>query len=258
MTTKRTVLITGSTSGIGLAIARNFAAKGHHIVFNGLEANGAAIAAETAAEFGVEYLFHPCNVLVPEQITDMVTQAIAKFGTIDILVNNAGIQFVSPVQDFPLEKWNAIIGINLTAPFLLTKAVWPYMQKQQFGRIINIASAHGLVASEFKSAYVASKHGIIGFTKTTALEGAPYNITVNAVCPGYVHTPIVENQIGDQMKAHNLTREEVIEKVMLAKQAIKSFIPIELIANSVAFLAADENTTITGIALPVEGGWTAQ
>lgn len=255
---KRTVLITGSTSGIGLAIARTFAAKGHNIIFNGLEANGAEIAQACAAEFGIDYLFSPCNVLDPKQIEQMVADAAQKFGTIDILINNAGIQFVSPVQDFPLDKWNNIIGINLTAPFLFTKFVWPYMQKQQFGRIINIASAHGLVASEFKSAYVASKHGIIGFTKTTALEGAPYNITVNAVCPGYVHTPIVENQIGDQMKAHGLSREEVIEKVMLAKQAIKSFIPIEMIANSVAFLAADEASTITGIALPVEGGWTAQ
>jgi 3-hydroxybutyrate dehydrogenase len=255
---KKTVLITGSTSGIGLAIAKNFAAKGHNIVFNGLEANGAEIAAATAKEFGIEYLFSPCNVLEPSQIEDMVAQAVAKFSTIDILVNNAGIQFVSPVQDFPLEKWNAIIGINLTAPFLLTKAVWPYMQKQQFGRIINISSAHGLVASEFKSAYVSSKHGLIGFTKTIALEGAPHNITANAVCPGYVHTPIVENQIGDQMKVHNLSREEVIQKVMLSKQAIKSFISAETIANAVAFLAADEASTITGISLPVEGGWTAQ
>lgn len=255
---KRTVLITGSTSGIGLAIARTFAAKGYNIVFNGLEVNGAEIAADTAKEFGIDYVFSPCNVLEPKQIDEMVAMAIAKFGTIDILVNNAGIQFVSPVQDFPLEKWNAIIGINLTAPFLFTKAVWPYMEKQKFGRIINIASAHGLVASEYKSAYVSSKHGIIGFTKTIALEGAPHNITCNAVCPGYVHTPIVENQIGDQMKAHGLSREDVIQKVMLAKQAIKSFIPIEMIANTVAFLAADEATTITGISVPVEGGWTAQ
>jgi len=255
---KRTVIITGSTSGIGLAIARTFAAKGHNIVFNGLEPNGAKIAQETANEFGINYLFSPCNVLYASQIDEMVKTSVAKFGTIDILVNNAGIQFVSPIEDFPLEKWNAIIGINLTAPFLFTKAVWPFMQKQQFGRIINIASAHGLVASEYKSAYVASKHGIIGFTKTIALEGALYNITCNAVCPGYVHTPIVENQIGDQMKAHGLSREEVIQKVMLAKQAIKSFVPIELIANTVAFLAADEATTITGISIPVEGGWTAQ
>lgn len=255
---KRTVLITGSTSGIGLAIAKTFAAKGHNIVFNGLEPNGAEIAAQTAKEFGVDHLFSPCNVLDPKQIEDMVAQAVATFGTIDILVNNAGIQFVSPVQDFPLEKWNAIIGINLTAPFLLTKAVWPYMQKQQFGRIVNISSAHGLVASEYKSAYVSSKHGLIGFTKTIALEGAPHNITANAVCPGYVHTPIVENQIGDQMKAHGLSREDVIQKVMLSKQAIKSFISAETIASSVAFLAADEAATITGISLPVEGGWTAQ
>jgi 3-hydroxybutyrate dehydrogenase len=255
---KKTVLITGSTSGIGLATAKTFAAKGYNIAFNGLEANGAEIAATTAKEFGIDYLFSPCNVLDPKQIEEMVAQTIAKFGTVDILVNNAGIQFVSPVQDFPLEKWNAIIGINLTAPFLFTKAVWSYMQKQKFGRIINIASAHGLVASEYKSAYVSSKHGIIGFTKTIALEGAPFNITCNAVCPGYVHTPIVENQIGDQMKAHNMSREDVIEKVMLSKQAIKSFIPIELIANTVAFLAADEATTITGTSIPVEGGWTAQ
>lgn len=258
MLNKKTVLITGSTSGIGLATAKAFAAKGYNIVFNGLETNGAEIAKTTADEFGIDYLFHPCNVLKPDEITDMVNAAIAKFNTIDILVNNAGIQFVSPVQDFPLEKWNAIIGINLTAPFLLTKAVWPYMQKQQFGRIINVASAHGLVASEFKSAYVASKHGVIGFTKTTALEGAPHGITVNAICPGYVHTPIVENQIGDQMKAHGMSREEVIQKVMLAKQAIKSFISIDAIANTILFLAADEAATITGIAMPVEGGWTAQ
>jgi 3-hydroxybutyrate dehydrogenase len=197
-------------------------------------------------------------MLEPAAIRDMVKQANAHFGGIDILVNNAGIQHVSPVEDFPEEKWDAILGINLSAPFHLTKAVWPAMKANQFGRIINIASAHGLVASEFKSAYVASKHGINGFTKTIALEGAPYNITCNSVCPGYVHTPIIDKQIDDQMKANHMSAEEVVQKVMLAKQAIKEFIPIELIVKAVLFLAEDDSRAITGIALPVEGGWTAQ
>ncbi len=255
---KKTALITGSTSGIGLAIANNLASKGYNIVFNGLEANGAEIAAEVAQKHGIDYLFSPCNLLFPEQIETMASEALAKFGKIDVLVNNAGIQFVSPVQDFPLEKWNQIIAINLTATFILTKLCFPSMLAQKFGRIVNIASAHGLVASEYKSAYIASKHGVVGFTKTIALEGAPYNITCNAICPGYVHTPIVENQIGDQMKAHNLTREEVIQKVMLSKQAIKSFISIDSIVQMAAFLISDDAATITGTAIPVDGGWTAQ
>lgn len=254
----KTALITGSTSGIGLAIANNLASKGYNIVFNGLEANGAEIAADIAQKHGIDYLFSSCNLLYPEQIETMATEALAKFGKIDVLVNNAGIQFVSPVQDFPLEKWNQIIAINLTATFILTKYCFPNMLAQKFGRIVNIASAHGLVASEYKSAYIASKHGVVGFTKTIALEGAPHNITCNAICPGYVHTPIVENQIGDQMKAHNLTREEVIQKVMLSKQAIKSFISVDSIVQMAAFLISDEAATITGTAIPVDGGWTAQ
>jgi 3-hydroxybutyrate dehydrogenase len=254
----KTALITGSTSGIGLAIANNLASKGYNIVFNGLEANGAEIAADVAQKHTIDYLFSPCNLLFPNQIETMASEALAKFGKIDVLVNNAGIQFVSPVQDFPLEKWNQIIAINLTATFILTKLCFPNMLAQKFGRIVNIASAHGLVASEYKAAYVASKHGVIGFTKTIALEGAPHQITCNAICPGYVHTPIVENQIGDQMKAHNLTREEVIQKVMLSKQAIKSFISIESIVQMAAFLISDEAATITGTAIPVDGGWTAQ
>ncbi|MBJ7429428.1 MAG: 3-hydroxybutyrate dehydrogenase [Bacteroidia bacterium] len=255
---KKTALITGSTSGIGLAIANNLASKGYNIVFNGLETNGAEIAADIAQKHGIDYLFSPCNLLYPDQIETMATEALAKFGKIDVLVNNAGIQFVSPVQDFPLEKWNQIIAINLTATFILTKHCFPSMLAQKFGRIVNIASAHGLVASEYKSAYIASKHGVVGFTKTIALEGAPHNITCNAICPGYVHTPIVENQIGDQMKAHNLTREEVIQKVMLSKQAIKSFISVDSIVQMAAFLISDEAATITGTAIPVDGGWTAQ
>ncbi|MBC7381794.1 MAG: 3-hydroxybutyrate dehydrogenase [Bacteroidia bacterium] len=254
----KTALITGSTSGIGLAIAKNFAAKGYQIIFNGLEPDGDKIAGNIAQQFGIKHHFSPCNLLYPDQIEKMVKETLDKFSHVDVLINNAGIQFVSPVQDFPLEKWNAIININLTAAFIVTKALWPAMQQNKFGRIINISSAHGLVASEFKSAYVASKHGLIGFTKTIALEGAPYNITANAICPGYVHTPIVENQINDQMKVHNMTREEVIEKIMLSKQAIKEFIPVETIALTAAFLATEEAACITGTSIPVEGGWLAQ
>jgi 3-hydroxybutyrate dehydrogenase len=255
---KRTALITGSTSGIGKGIATAFAQLGYNIIFNGLETDGAEIAATIANVNNIEYIFSSANMLNPEAINKMVGDGIEKFGSIDILINNAGIQHVSPIEDFPEEKWNAIIGVNLTAPFHLTKAVWAGMKANQFGRIINISSAHGLVASENKSAYVASKHGINGFTKTIALEGAPYNITCNSVCPGYVHTPIIDKQIADQMKANNMTADEVVQKVMLAKQAIKEFIPIELIVKSVLFLASDDARAITGIALPVEGGWTAQ
>jgi 3-hydroxybutyrate dehydrogenase len=255
---KKTVLITGSTSGIGKGIAIGFAKLGYNIVFNGLEPDGAEIAKSIADEYHIDYLFFPINILEKEGIQKMVAESLLKFGSIDLLINNAGIQYVAPIDEFPIEKWDAIIGINLTAPFLLIKAFWPKMKENKFGRIINISSAHGLVASEFKSAYVASKHGINGLTKTVALEGAPYNITCNSVCPGYVHTPIIDKQIADQMKANNMTADEVVQKVMLAKQAIKEFIPVDLIVQSVLFLAADDARAITGISLPVEGGWTAQ
>lgn len=254
----KTILITGSTSGIGMGIARCFAKEGYQIIFNGLEPNGAELAQQIADEFGIKHIFNPANMLDPEALKAMVAEAIQTFGSIDVLVNNAGIQFVSPVEDFPEQKWNDIISINLTAAFILTKAVWPSMKNQNHGRIINIASAHGLVASEFKSAYVAAKHGLVGFTKTIALEGAPFGITANAICPGYVHTPIIDKQIADQMKAHQMTADEVVQKVMLDKQAIKSFISIDTIAQSVIFLASETANTITGIALPIDGGWTAQ
>jgi 3-hydroxybutyrate dehydrogenase len=254
----KTILITGSTSGIGLGIAKAFAAQGHNIIFNGLEPDGATIAQQVAAETGTQHLFSPANMADPEAIRAFAKEALDRFGTIDILVSNAGIQYVSPVEDFPEEKWDAIIAINLTAAFHLTKALWPAMKAKGWGRVINIASAHGLVASEFKSAYVAAKHGLIGFTKTIALEGAPFGITANAICPGYVHTPIVDKQIADQMKLHNMSAEEVVQKVMLEKQAIKSFNSIESIAQTALFLASGAASTITGIALPVDGGWTAQ
>jgi 3-hydroxybutyrate dehydrogenase len=254
----KTVLITGSTSGIGKGIAEGFAKLGYNIVFNGLETDGADIAKQIADEHQIAAIFSPANMLRPQELRNMVDEANARFGHIDILINNAGIQFVAPIDQFPEAKWDAIIGVNLSAAFHLTKAVWPAMKENNFGRIINISSAHGLIASEYKSAYIASKHGINGFTKAIALEGAPYNITCNAVCPGYVHTGIVDGQIADQMKANRMSAEEVVQKVMLARQAVKEFIPIELIVKTVLFLAADDARAITGMALPVDGGWTAQ
>ena len=255
---RRTALITGSTSGIGLGIAKAFAKNGYNLVFNGLEENGEQIAESVAKENNVDHLFFPANMLQPEALREMVKLSMDKFGVIDVLINNAGIQHVAPIEEFPEEKWNNIIAINLTSAFHLTKAVWAKMKEQQFGRIINIASAHGLFASEFKSAYVAAKHGIVGFTKTAALEGAPYNITCNAICPGYVKTPLVEKQIADQSRVHNLPENEVIAKVILAKQAIKQFVSIDTIAQMALFLASDDAATLTGIALPIDGGWSAQ
>jgi 3-hydroxybutyrate dehydrogenase len=187
----------------------------------------------------------------------MVREAEHRFGAVDVLICNAGIQHVAAIEDFPAEKWEAILGINLSSAFYLTKAVWPKMKSNGFGRIINIASAHGLSASPFKSAYVAAKHGLVGLTKVLALEGAPFNINCNAICPGYVKTPIVEKQIEDQMKVHHLSEKEVIEKVMLGRQAVKSFIPVETIGTLSLFLASDEAATITATAIPVDGGWNA-
>ncbi|MEO8475147.1 MAG: 3-hydroxybutyrate dehydrogenase, partial [Chryseolinea sp.] len=202
--------------------------------------------------------FSNANLLNRQQQQTMVANAEQKFGRIDVLVNNAGIQFVSPIEEFPDEKWSAIIGLNLTAAFQLTKAVWKGMKQQKFGRIINIASVHGLVASEFKSAYVASKHGLVGLTKATALEGAPFNITVNAICPGYVKTPLVENQIADQAKAHGLSQEEVVSNVMLSKHSVKEFVPASLIGQMALLMASEQASTITGASWSVDGGWSAQ
>ena len=203
-------------------------------------------------------MYSNANMLKPEELRKMIADGITKFGKIDVLINNAGIQHVSPIEDFPDDKWNAIIGINLTSAFYLSKAVWPGMKERKFGRIINIASAHGLVASEFKSAYVASKHGIVGFTKTLGLEGAPFNITCNAICPGYVKTPLVEKQIADQAKAHNMSADDVVNKVMLYKQAVKEFVSLESLGQMALLLASEASNTITGTAIPIDGGWNAQ
>ena len=238
---KRTVLITGSSSGIGLALATRFAQQGYNLILNGIEPTAPQNALELAHQFNCDYLFEPADMRQPEAIRNFVQAGIDRFGSIDVLIANAGIQYVSPIEQFPEEKWNDILSINLSAAFHLAKAVWPGMKEQRFGRII----------------HMASKHGLIGLTKALALEGAEYNITVTAICPGYVHTPIVENQLADQMKAHHMTREEVIEKVMLAKQAVKEFVSVDLIVDMVMLLADERSSTITGTALSVDGGWTA-
>lgn len=255
---KKVAVITGSSSGIGLGIAKEFAKAGYDLMMNGLETNGAEIAANIAQEFKVTVLFSGANMLHAEQVIQMIQETETAFGKIDVLINNAGIQYVAPIENFPAEKWNDIIGVNLTSAFYTTKAVFSGMKYRKFGRILNIASAHGLAASEYKSAYVASKHGIIGFSKVIALEGAPYGITCNAICPGYVRTPLVENQIKDQAKSHEIPEDEVIQKIMLHKQPIKDFISIESVSALCLFLTSEHGNLITGAAIPIDGGWNAQ
>ncbi len=254
----KNVLITGSTSGIGLGIAKEFAKSGYNLVFHGLEQDGAEIAAEIGKQYQIKTFFSSANLLDPAEISLMVKEASTHLGDIDILVNNAGIQYVSPVEDFPLNKWNDIIAVNLTAAFCTSQAVWNGMKGKKWGRIINISSAHGLVASENKSAYVASKHGLIGLTKTLALEGANFGITVNAICPGFVKTPLVEKQIRDLSKQLNIPEADVIQKNILQKHAVKNFVSPKEIASLVLFLASENASMITGVSMPVDGGWTAQ
>jgi 3-hydroxybutyrate dehydrogenase len=254
----KVVLITGSTSGIGLAIAKEFAKAGYDIIFNGLEKEGSKISASIGKKYNVKTFFSSANLLNPKEITKMLKEATSKLGSIDVLINNAGIQYVSAIEDFPDEKWNQILGINLTATFHTCKGVWPQMKKKKWGRIINIASAHGLVASQLKSAYVASKHGLIGLTKTLALEGACLGITANAICPGFVRTPLVEKQITDIAKVHKISESEAIDQFILTKQPIKEFINPEAIAALALFLVSDHASMITGASLPIDGGWGAQ
>ena len=255
----KNALVTGSTSGIGLGIAEGLAAQGVNLVLNGF---GDAKEIETlraglAAKFGVKVLYDGADMSKADQIEAMMHKAEKDLGGIDILVNNAGIQHVAPVDEFPVNKWDAIIAINMSSTFHTTRCALAYMKKQGWGRIINIASAHALVASPFKSAYVAAKHGVMGFTKTVALEVAEKGITVNAICPGYVLTPLVEKQIPDTAKARGITEEQVKRDVLLAAQPTKKFVTVEELAGTTVFLCSDAAASITGTNISVEGGWTA-
>lgn len=255
----KVAVVTGSTSGIGQAIAEALATEGANIMLNGL-GDPAAIETQRAGfekRFGIKAFYHPADMTKPEQIEDMVRSTAAKLGRIDILVNNAGIQHVAPIEEFPPEKWNAIIAINLSASFYSIRTAVPYMKKQGWGRIIQIASAHALVASPFKSAYVAAKHGIAGLTKTAALEVAEHKITCNAICPGYVWTPLVANQIADTAKARHMTEDEVKSNVILAAQPTHQFTTVEQIGKLAVFLCSPAADNITGSLLSIDGGWTA-
>lgn len=259
MTSRKAAIVTGSTSGIGLGIARALALAGMDVTLNGfgdaaeIERQRAALAAET----GVTVRYDGANLMKAEEATALVKNAEAAFGRVDVLVNNAGIQHVAPVEEFPLEKWDQIVALNLSSAFWTTRAALAGMKARKWGRIVNIASAHGLVASPFKSAYVAAKHGVVGFTKTVALEVARDGVRCNAICPGYVLTPLVEGQIPDTMKARNLTREQVINDVLLAAQPTKEFVKVEDIAALVVFLTTDAANQFNGAAISMDGGWTS-
>ncbi|MBI4290131.1 MAG: 3-hydroxybutyrate dehydrogenase [Betaproteobacteria bacterium] len=255
----KTVLVTGSTSGIGLGIARAFAEYGTNIILNGFAdaVETSKLREQIAADYGVEARYDGADMSRPDEIEAMVKRALAEFGAIDILVNNAGIQHVAPIEEFPAEKWNAILAINLSASFHTIRQALGAMKQRKWGRIINVASAHALVASPFKSAYVAAKHGVAGLTKTVALEVAEHGITVNAICPGYVLTPLVEKQIPDTAKARGMTEAQVIKDVLLAAQPTKQFVTVAQVAAMAVFLASAEAASITGTVLPIDGGWTA-
>ncbi|MDE3029293.1 MAG: 3-hydroxybutyrate dehydrogenase [Paracoccaceae bacterium] len=259
MSSLRTAVVTGSSSGIGHAIAERLAAAGINIVLNGIEPveQIEPMRREMSERHGVGVIYDPANLMKADGVRSLIAAAEATFGRVDVLVNNAGIQFVSPIEDFPDEKWEAILSLNLSAAFYATKSVIAGMKARKWGRIINIASAHGLVASPFKSAYVSAKHGILGLTKTVALEAAEHGITVNAICPGYVWTPMVEKQIPDTASSRGLTEEQVVRDVLLAAQPTKTFVTVEQLAELTAFLATDAAASITGASISVDGGWTA-
>ncbi len=256
----RTVIVTGSTSGIGYGIAKAFAAEGSNVVINGFGSSDEIEAARSDldAQGSGQVIHHGADMARPDEITGLIEFARKTFGSVDVLVNNAGVQHVARIEDFPTGEWDRIIAINLTSSFHTMRAVIPLMKERRSGRIINIASAHALAASPFKSAYVAAKHGIMGLTKTAALELAEFGITVNAICPGYVLTPLVEKQIPDTARERGISQEEVKSEVMLRLQATKEFVAIEEVAATAIFLASDAARQITGTHISIDGGWTAQ
>jgi 3-hydroxybutyrate dehydrogenase len=259
MSPKRIAIVTGSTSGIGLGIARAFAQSGMDVMLNGLgdlkeiEATRAALAHET----GQRIAFHGADMSKPEEIAALVATTRETLGAIDVVVNNAGIQTVAPIEEFPIDRYNLIIAVDMSSAWHLTRLTFAEMKARRWGRIINVASAHGLVASPYKSAYVMAKHAILGLTKTIALEGAEFGITCNAICPGYVLTPLVEKQIPETAKARGITEEQVVRDVLLAAQPTRQFVTVEQVGALAHFLASDMSAQITGAALPIDGGWTA-
>jgi 3-hydroxybutyrate dehydrogenase len=255
-----TAIVTGSTSGIGLGIARSLATLGANVVLNGFgeQAQIEKITNELSRGSSVMVSYSGADISKRDQVEEMVAGTIRDYGGIDILINNAGVQHVAPIESFPPEKWDQILAINLSGAFHAIRAAVPAMKAKKWGRIINIASAHALVASPFKAAYVAAKHGLLGLTKVVALELAEHGITSNAICPGYVWTPLVEKQIADQAKARGITNEAVIRDVLLAKQATKQFVKVEQLGALTAFLCSDAAASITGTALAMDGGWTAE
>jgi 3-hydroxybutyrate dehydrogenase len=256
----KSAIVTGSTSGIGLAIAEGLAARGVNVMINGFGDAGAieAMRSRLEREHGIKAVYSNADMMIPTQVHSMVAQAAQLLGGVDIVVNNAGIQHVAPVHEFPLDKWDAILAINLSSAFHAIRSALPGMLSKRWGRIVNIASAHGLVASPFKSAYIAAKHGLVGLTKTVALETAGKGITCNAICPGYVLTPLVEKQIEDQARVHKIPRDEVISKVILERQPSKEFVKIEEVAATTVFLCTNDAASITGTTISIDGGWTAQ